>query len=321
MKRTDYGVADEVATAIDAAIIAYQPFTDVVKALLRIAESPIQRGLLTVGESRVGKSTTAEVVCRDLNGRAPAGEHWALTIEIPTNPTEKSIAKELMLALGNERVRRSEQDLTASFVKIARETGLKLVIIDEFHHFVEGRRGVTNLDRAANSLKGLMNRTKPMSYVIMGLPKSMRIMHKCQQLRGRFSACIELEILGRAVLEEVSNKQVVDRSYKHYLNVVRTLTQVLPFSNAETLFTTELGRRLLSASQGRLGYIKPLLIGAVELACERREGKLSDALLEAAFTRYIWQGGVGGKNPFNRYFDFSDRLDGPGEPFAPDGEW
>jgi len=321
MKRRDYSEVDAVSRAIDDVIVAYQPFTDVVEAAIRFAESPIQRGLKVVGESRVGKSTVASLVCRELNARAPAGQVWALAIEIPTNPSERTIAQLLILTLGNVSANGTEIDLSTDFVNIARECGLKLVLIDEFHHFVEGRPGVTHLARAANSLKGLMNKTKPVSYVVLGLRKTLRITERCEQLRGRLTATRELGALGQAMLENVADAKVRDESFRSFLNVLRALTRVLPFPNASELYSPELGRRMLSASQGRLGYIKPLLIGAVELAYERDERLLSRELLEAVFTRDIWSDGVGSKNPFNPHFKFDDRLDGPGEPFAPDGDW
>ena len=321
MKRRDYSEVDAVSRAIDDVIVAYQPFTDVVEAVIRFAESPIQRGLKIVGEGRVGKSTVASLVCRELNARAPAGQVWALVIEIPTNPTEKTIVELLLFALGNERADGTEVKLSTQFIKIARECGLKLVLIDEFHHFVEGRAGVTHLARAANSLKRLMNSTKPVSYVVVGLHKLLRITATCEQLRGRLTATRELGALGQAMLDNVADANVRDVSFRNFLNVLRALTRVLPFPNASELYGPELGRRMLSAAQGRLGYIKPLLIGAVELAHQRDERLLSSELLEAVFTRDIWSDGVGSKNPFNPHFKFEDQLDGPGEPFAPDGDW
>jgi hypothetical protein len=114
------------------------------------------------------------------------------------------------------------------------------------------------------------------------------------------------------MLDNVADANVRDVSFRNFLNVLRALTRVLPFPNASELYGPELGRRMLSAAQGRLGYIKPLLIGAVELAHQRDERLLSSELLEAVFTRDIWSDGVGSKNPFNPHFKFEDQLDGPG---------
>ncbi|GMG95101.1 TniB family NTP-binding protein [Cupriavidus metallidurans] len=288
-------------------IIDYPAFHALREKMERMLRSPDPRGLLIVGDTRVGKTTLAKSVLdvhpKTIIDGTPSVP--ALYIEIPTIPTEKSIARALMLQLDVTTSRAlSEQELISRFARIAEYCRIKLVIIDEFHHFTESSQ-YPKLLRYANSVKSLMNRAG-VSVVLMGLPSSRAILDKNQQLRGRFSS---VQHIGAFAMEDTAQ-------FNDFLDVLRALADKLPFENAQELAGELYGPRMWYATHGALGYVKKLLIEAVETS-DAANRKLSMALMEKAFTAAIWHDGVGKLNPFNRNFSHN-LLDEVGQPFCPD---
>lgn len=289
-------------------IVDYPAFHDLRAKMEGMLRSPNQRGLLIVGDTRVGKTTLAQSFLDAhppsiVDGRPSVP---VLYIEVPTIPSEKSIARGLMSAIDiNANPRLTEQELSTHFAKVARYCRIKLVIIDEFHHFLETGY-FPRLVRFANSVKGLMNQSG-VSVVLMGLPKSRTILDKNQQLRGRFSSVLRI---GTLAMDD-------PRQFNVFLDVLQALAARLPFENAEEIADPQYGMRMWYATHGALGYIKALLIEAIELSQSTARHQLTMPLLEKAFTAAIWCDGVGRLNPFHR--DFRENLlNAVGEPFCPD---
>jgi len=296
------------AREVSQYIIDYPAFHDMREKMERMLRSPDPSGLLIVGDTRVGKTTLANSVLDAHPKTTISGTPSVpvLYIEIPTIPTEKSIARALMWQLDVRASRAlSEQELIAHFAEIAKYCRIKLVIIDEFHHFTESSQ-YPKLLRYANSVKSLMNRSG-VSVVLMGLPSSRAILDKNQQLRGRFSS---VQHIGAFAMDETAQ-------FNDFLDVLRALADKLPFENAEELAGEVYGPRMWYATHGALGYVKKLLIEAIEMSDATRPGKLTMTLMEKAFTAAIWCNGIGKLNPFNRSFSHN-LLDAAGEPFCPD---
>lgn len=297
----------EATREVSRYIIDYPAFHDLRERMERMLRSPDPCGLLIVGDTRVGKTTLAKSVLeahpRTIVDGTPSVP--VLYIEIPTIPTEKSIARALMLQLDvMTSWTLSEQELITRFAKIAEYCRIQLVIIDEFHHFTESSQ-YPKLLRYANSVKSLMNRAG-VSVVLMGLPSSRAILDRNQQLRGRFSS---VQHIGAFAMDDCAQ-------FNGFLDVLRALAEKLPFENAIELAGELYGPRMWYATHGALGYVKKLLIEAIEMS-DTTKHKLTMALMEKAFTVAIWHDGVGKLNPFNRGFSHH-LLDEVGQPFCPD---
>lgn len=296
------------ANEVSKYIIDYPAFHDLRARMDGMITSPDPKGMLVVGDTRVGKTTLARSLLDTHPKTFVDGTPSVpvLDIEIPTIPTEKSIARALMLQLDVTTGRTlSEQELIARFAKIAEYCRIKLVIIDEFHHFTESSH-YPKLLRYANSVKSLMNQSG-VSVVLMGLPNSRAILDKNQQLRGRFSS---VQHIGAFAMEETDQ-------FNDFLDVLRALADKLPFENAAEIADHLYGPRMWYATHGALGYVKKLLIEAIEMSGASKNKQLSMNLMEKAFTAAIWHDGIGKLNPFNRSFSHN-LLDEVGQPFCPD---
>ncbi|SDP81902.1 AAA domain-containing protein [Ralstonia sp. 25mfcol4.1] len=298
---------EQAAHEVSRYIIDYPAFHDLREKMERMLRSPDPRGLLIVGDTRVGKTTLAKSILEAHPRSTVDGTPSApvMYIEVPTIPTEKSIARGLMLQLDVTTSRSlSEQDLIARFTKVVEYCRIRLVIIDEFHHFTETAQH-PKLHRYANSVKSLMNRAG-VSVVLMGLPSARAVLDKSQQLRGRFSS---VQHIGAFAMEDSTQ-------FNDFLDVLRALAKKLPFENGEELADELFGPRMWYATHGALGYVKKLLIEAIEMS-EATKRRLTMPLMEKAFTAAIWHEGVGKMNPFNRGFSHH-LLDEEGQPFCPD---
>ncbi|WP_215779848.1 hypothetical protein [Paludibacterium sp. B53371] len=74
--------------------------------------------------------------------------------------------------------------------------------------------------------------------------------------------------------------------------------------------------RLFYACNGLIGYLSKLLIAALEIRLERGYRSVEPWMLEEAFSKELWNEGVGPLNPFNKRFQWRV-LNKAGELFAP----
>jgi len=76
----------------------------------------------------------------------------------------------------------------------------------------------------------------------------------------------------------------------------------------------ELGMRLHFATDGRIAYVKQLLVNAYSYAVEQSASCISADELAHAFSAAIWPTGIVALNPFHQEFEFRS-LNRLGEPF------
>lgn len=276
---------------------AYQTVED---ALLFRKQTGKPRCVMLLGASGSGKSTLKNDVAR----KYPALEmedrqcQPVLCVNVAVNPTMKSMAEAILAGLSDPNGHRgTEKQVTERIVHLAKKKSVQLILFDEAQHFVDhGTKEAQK--RMSDWLKQLINRMN-VSVALVGLPRARILLMINEQLRRRFSQCMELETFGIDTKEQRNL----------FSSVIKALSvRLIDQEEFQKQFNGELMTRLYYASNGIMDYLVKLLSGAYEMSVQRDGEMLSMGTLEAAFTRYIWCDGKGSKNPFNHSFEW-DHLD------------
>ncbi|MFT3848508.1 MAG: TniB family NTP-binding protein [Propionivibrio sp.] len=267
-------------------------------------------GVLITGESGAGKTA----LLRSIEAMFPRSTTpdrtliRCLFVTIPPRPTIKSAAQSVLHAQGDPLAfvkGQSVVELTERIIALLKGCGTELILLDEVAHIIAGRRN-DSLYSVADWLKHLADASHA-PLVLAGLPKAEEIVQGNEQLRRRFSASVMLEV---ARLDESLPDLTTFRA------VVREIEQHLPIPSAMPLHSKDIARRLLYATEGRIGYIMMVIERAIRICRRSAQNSIDADVLASAFQRAVWKGAIGAKNPFHKDFSWK-RLIRCGEPFAP----
>lgn len=142
-----------------------------------------------IGESRTGKTRLLEDFrYRNQAQRTAEGIHSPiLYIKVPSKPTVKSLAELMLRALGDPMAEKgTENTKTARLLVLIRETGVRLVVLDEFQHFYD-KASHQVMHHVADWLKVLVD-DATVALVVAGLPTCLSVLGQNEQLAGRFLA-------------------------------------------------------------------------------------------------------------------------------------
>jgi hypothetical protein len=164
------------------------------------------------------------------------------------------------------------------------------------HHFVEHGHKKLPAD-VADWLKTLINKAQ-VSTVLMGLESTQIILNVNEQLRRRFCRRIDLKPFDL----ECPN------SRSHFLGVIKKIDATLGLPIPMDLHQDGIARQLHFATNGIMGYMVKLMLGAYDYALKFDLPGIDRECLEGAFSEDVWHEGIGKLNPFNADF-FGQRLD------------
>jgi hypothetical protein len=280
------------------------------KRLTEIYEDPLgtntSRGLLILGPSGVGKSTVIDefvkAVSRDQF--VPGKKLPILVVEIPAEPTKKTVAAALLKALNDpfaDAQSHSAEFKLSRVVTLLSTLRVEMVILDEAQHLVDHKRTSTGVHEAADWVKSLMNRTS-IAYVLVGLRTLERLPRANEQFRRRFSAALDYDRF-----------QLTESKWVHFYTLLKVLHGLLPVPAID--FTTEqMVQRLHHASFGVIDYLDKILDRATWLVKDKGEQGITMAVLSEAFQDEVWNNAPEDRNPFSARFDFKPLI-GHFEPF------
>lgn len=307
--------ANEIFSAMqqfDEEYIPFPPFVtaiDAIKTNLSLyRETKIPRHLLVLGESGAGKSS----LCKWVKHQYPKftlpdrDVTPVLVVSVPSGATISSVASSMLEQLGDPAAAFGTVSAkTTRVITLCRACQVEMLLFDEAQHIQDRGLAATHY-KVGDWLKSLIDQTA-IPTVLLGIPRLEELLRVNEQLRRRFSSRIRL-VLGQ------DDKKTI---HSECLQLFRSLGFCLPVPLSSGNYGwDDLAMRLYYASDGRVGYIKTLLLFALEFALENKVGEIDPKLLEQVFTVKIWQEGVGKLNPFNPAFVFR-RLDRGNEPFEP----
>lgn len=281
-------------------------FNEIDRLLQLYRQTNVATHLLVTGESGTGKTT----LCKALADRYPRTAIPerdivpVLIVPIPPAATISSVAEAMLVQLGDPAPTTGTMSAkTARAAHLARACSVELLMFDEANHIQDRGQSPTQY-MVGDWLKSLMDDMQ-VPTVLLGLPRVENLLRVNEQLRRRFTRRLQMA-LGQDPEDSIESQ---------CLQLFASLTPSLPVPfQKETMSWNELAHRLHAATDGRVAFVKSLLVGAIRLVFVQELTRITPTELETAFTTAIWREGVGALNPFNPAFEFR-RLDRAGEPF------
>jgi hypothetical protein len=269
-------------------------------------ETGVAQNLLILGESGSGKTSLARLFTEQYPKQVLLERDVipVLHVTVPPAATIAGTAEAVLGKLGDPEPERGTVSVkTARAVKIARGCGVEMLLFDEAQHIQD--RGRTHSQYFVGDwLKSFMD-ALGLPVTLLGLPRTQGLLQVNEQLRRRFTHRLSLSV------QQKGGESSDDNS----LELFTSLAEALPLPlDCKPYGWRELGMRLNFATDGRIAYVKQLLVSAYSLAGSQECGRVSVQELEQAFTTSIWPSGIGALNPFHREFSFRV-LDRVGEPF------
>ncbi len=181
----------DLRNIVDNTLVPHQAFEEATRRIEQCfaysdnASEPICIAL--VGESRTGKSRVLEE-CDDRHPMVRNADGITtpiLRVKTPSKPTVKSLAELMLRAMNDPRFDKgTENAKTVRLQTLMKNCGTRMVMIDEFQHFVDkGSQKV--MHHVADWLKILVDDSR-VALVVAGLPTCQAVLDQNEQLAGRF---------------------------------------------------------------------------------------------------------------------------------------
>jgi len=266
----------------------------------------VAQNLLILGESGTGKTSLAQSFTQRYPKEILPERDLipVLFVSVPPAATIAGTVEAVLSQLGDRDSERGTVSVkTARAVKIARACGVEMMLFDEAQH-IQDRGRTYSQYFVGDWLKSFMDALR-LPVTLLGLPRTQVLLQVNEQLRRRFTHRLPLSV----------HQAGSDSNEENSLKLFTALAAELPMPlDPRPYGWRELGLRLHFATDGRIAYVKLLLINAYSHAVSLSETRISTQELQHAFTAAIWELGIGALNPFHKDFTFR-ALDRIGEPF------
>lgn len=204
-----------------------------------------------IGESRTGKSRLLEA-CAAKHPRHRNQEGLIvpiLKVATPSKPTVKSLAEDMLYAIGDPLYATgTENTKTARLKVLLRETGTRMIMIDEFQHFVD--KGSSKvIYHVADWLKILVDDSR-VALVVAGLESSLAVLEQNEQFDGRFLAPIHMPRFDWRH----------DEHRSEFLGILGAFNESLSqYFDLPDLTNADLSFRIYCGTGGLIGYLTKFL--------------------------------------------------------------
>ncbi|WP_024300885.1 TniB family NTP-binding protein [Pseudogulbenkiania sp. MAI-1] len=277
-----------------------------VHQMARAGNTP--RHVMVLGPSGAGKSSVMEEYVRHF----PAVEEPeqkripVLRVEIKSSPTVRSVAEDILKAMGVPMAYRGTvNEKTDRVISSLQKFQVELLMLDEVQHLLGATKRSFGSNDETEWLKTLLNQIN-IPVVLSGLPYAEAMLSINEQLRRRVEGVCQM--LPFTVDD--------DDAASEFAGVVKWFDAEIHGGKAIGLCQGDMLNRLFYASNGLIGYLSKLLIGAMEIRFDHGRKQVELWMLEQSFTQNLWAEGVGTLNPFHKKFTFRP-LTKTNELFAP----
>jgi len=237
------------------------------ETLLSFPASHRMPNLLIVGDTNNGKTMLVKRFCGQHKPQDnPTGEAAVvpvLFLQAPPVPDEGRFYNAILERLfapykSGDRADRKQFQA----IKLLREVGLKMLIIDEIHHVLAG--SMAKQKAFLNVIKYLGNELE-VPIVGVGTRDAFRAIQTDPQLSNRFD---------HALLPRWANDD-------DFLRLLATFERVLPLRYPSVLIDGSLADKVYSMSEGYLGEISRLLVDAAVAAVESGQERIDKRVLDS----------------------------------------
>lgn len=260
-----------------------------VEDIVRRTEAGEQHILLMCGPSRVGKNYAIWPVQQRFDPKVAGDgrrERPWLYVKIAQTPSLSTLPRAILIATGMTpwAVRRGgPEPLMAAAVDAIQRLRVRVLVIDEFHHFSEKGARAAALD-AANSVKNFVDLTG-VTCIMPGLPTMLGLLNRDEQLRARAQAPFHFLPYAWAIKHQRAD----------FAEAIRTLLRELESAGMELSLDADFVFRAYVATAGRIGVFVKLMNEACDLARESR--RINMATMRRAHGNAI-RHDSDGPNPF-----------------------
>ena len=242
-----------------------------------IVDDPV--GLPLLGESRNGKSRVIKelVKCYPSSRNAEGLIVPILSVKTPPKPTLKGLVEALLSKMGDPNPHAgTENDMTDRLKKLTSTSGTRVVVLDEFQHFVE-KSSMNVQEYLVNWLKNFLEESM-LPVIVVGLETATAVLDQDQQLRGRFLAPVRMSRFDWNEKEQRSEFVAVLDSFE---------TALREYFDLPELANEDMAFRLYVATGGLIGYLTALLKKWVWNAVSTDSRTLTLADLSKAYKQSI----------------------------------
>lgn len=296
-----------VATIIENTLIPHTAFataTSQLEQCFRYAESALEPICLPiVGETRTGKSRSLETFkMAHPRTRTPEGVHIPVfSVKTPAKPTVKGLAEALLREMGDTKFGSGTEIVkTNRLQNLMAACGTRVVIVDEFQHFVD--KGSSKIAyHVADWLKTLVDESR-VAIVVAGLPSCLDVLRANEQLDGRFMAPVALPRF---------NWLHADHR-EEFLGILDAFhEQIAHHFDTPDFCSNEMAFRFHCASGGLIGYLAKILRFAIWQAIDEQRKSISLENLKTAVERSVNYdfASNGSYNPFSREFSVQPTVE------------
>jgi hypothetical protein len=251
--------------------------------------------LLILGESGTGKSAIIRKFLQSVEEREGGAElrPKILAASLPAPAKVKGIASRLLHLVGDKcPCSGTGPGMTLRLTKYMKDKGYRLLVLNEFQHFIE-KKSHEVLEDDADWLKDLIEEVQ-IPLILVGLPGSFVTMQVNEQFRRRFQAKVNLPVYGYNP----------DDDEDEFTQFLFQLDNHLPFPEMSNFADTEMAYRFHCASAGLIGYVMKVVRRAAEIAIDSHRKSVSLGDLGTAFEEEVLlPPQYTGMNPFTMALD------------------
>lgn len=222
-----------------------------------------------------------------------------LYLSIPSPPTTKNIYAAFLTGLGANVWNGTSASYLRQVQVLCRNCGVKLIFIDEIHHFID-RGKASSYAAAADSLKEMLDLVG-LPAIFSGAPRSRILFDHNSQLRSRVFLTHRLWPFD------------LESRFQDLRGFIYALTDQLPEEDREWLASPGVAERIFYATDGI--HRNVTLLCKLIASGARRTSSLNYSKMGEFFSR-IWSPHDDKLNPFHKSFPMR-RLNLNGEPHSP----
>ncbi len=277
VKKPNY---DEIFDSVTSVLVPHADYATGARRIRQVyrrmknAEEAVCIALL--GESRTGKTRLIKELAREYPPvrHAEYLEVPVLRVTTPSRPTVMGLQESMLQALGDPRFNIGTQCAKLTrLIKLLRAAKTRVVVADEFQHFVDKRSATVSHD-AADTLKIIVDEAR-VGLITAGLARSERVIRENEQLDGRFLAPIRLSRFDWN--NKAQRKQFVGILVAFHRSISRYV-DMPDFGNQE------MGFRIYVGCGGLIGYVVKFLEQLVWNVGENRKNSVTLADLRRAYS-------------------------------------
>lgn len=296
-----------IKTLIEDTLVPHTAFvcaTTQLEQCFRYAEDAKEPICLPIiGESRTGKSRSLEnLEMAHPRLRTAEGMHVPVfSVRTPAKPTVKGLAERMLHTLGDPKFGKgTEQVKTYRLQHLLSECQTRMVVVDEFQHFVD--KGSSKIAyHVADWLKMIVGESK-VAIVVSGLPNCIDVLRANEQLAGRFMAPVVMPRFKWNVADHRAEFAGILAAFHE---------QIALHFDLPDLSSDEMAFRFHCASGGLMGYITKILRTAVWMALDENRRSISLEDFEIALKKSVEMGFQSAESiaPFSRDFSINPTTD------------